>query len=118
MGRGRTGLRGIGAGQRVLRGASGPAHFLSWLVASCPSVQELIISEAKHHVGRWAAGGPGPHPPSLPRAPRRSFFQQQVWGQNHSLFHFSAEKQREAHSEDAATPSLAPGACTQVDILL
>lgn len=58
----------------------------------------------------------GPHPHPLP-APPRHFLPAEGLGTKSSLFHFSAEKQREAHSEDA-TPSLAPGACTQVDTLL
>ena len=50
----------------------------------------------------------GLHPHPLP-APPRHFLPAEGLGTKSSLFHFSAEKQRKAHSEDA-TPSLAPGA--------
>lgn len=119
-----NGAAGRRPGQWVGRGgASRPAHFPGWLLASCPSAQASYHLRGGHHrvwrVGSWR---PSWAPTPIPSQPTAALPSSSRSGDKMVLVSVFTQKQGEARCEGAATalpcPAPLPRACTQVDILL
>lgn len=107
------------AGQRVLRGVL-PVQptFRAGFWPAAHQCRQLIISEASTTWGGWAAGGPdGPPPPSLP-GPTEALPSSSRSGDKILLVSLFCREAEGGPQRGPTTPSLGPGACTQVDILL